>query len=164
SNGSALKRVPAGSTDSPNLVTTGAFPNILNSIVIKGNRAYLPATGSQPDGPVRFNVNVQSLLTAVDLQTNRDAGLPVKMNFGINFEPDKFDAQGNPLTRFITVPYAFAFKNSENSGYVVSALSDMIVKVDLDQNGRGTVNAPKAAGDPGNIVRILVGKNPRGIV
>jgi YVTN family beta-propeller protein len=165
SNGSALKRIPAGPANNPNLVTTGAFPNILNSIVIKGNRAYVPATGSSPDGPVLFNVNVQSLLTVIDLQANRDANLTTNMNFGINFEPDKFDPQGNPLTRFVTVPYAIAFKKGENTGYMVSALSDMIVKVDLDPNtGKGTINAPKAANDPGNIVRILVGKNPRGIV
>ncbi|MEW6734408.1 MAG: hypothetical protein AB1489_23985 [Acidobacteriota bacterium] len=164
SNGSALKRVAPGPANAPNLVTTGAFPNFLNSIVIKGTRAYVPNTGMQPDGPVVFSSNVQSLLSAIDLQTNQDAGLTVNMNFGIQFEPDKFDTQNNPLTRFVTVPYALAFKNRDNTGYVVSAMSDMIVKVDLDAQGRGTINAPKAAGDAGNVVRILVGKNPRGII
>lgn len=164
SNGSALKRVTPGPANAPNLVATGAFPNIINSIVIKGNRAYVPSTGSQPDGPVRFDTNVQSLLSAIDLNSRRDAGITANLNFGIQFEPDRFDAQGNPLTRFVTVPYALAFKNRDNTGFVVSALSDMIVKVDLDELGRATINAPRAEGDGGRIVRILVGKNPRGII
>ena len=164
SNGSALKKVTPGPADRPNLVATGAFPNLLNSIVIKGNRAYISTTGSQPDGPVRFNTNVQSLLSVIDLQSNRDANLTTNMNFGIQFEPDKFDSQNNPLTRFVTIPYALAFKKTSSVGYVVSSLSNMLVQVNLDNQGKGSINAPKVVGDTGNITRILVGKNPRGIV
>ena len=40
SNGSALKRIPATTTTPPTFdVTTGAFPNFLNAVVIKGNKA-----------------------------------------------------------------------------------------------------------------------------
>ncbi|KAF0249672.1 MAG: surface antigen protein, partial [bacterium] len=130
SNGSALKKVTPGPADRPNLVATGAFPNLLNSIVIKGNRAYISTTGY----------------------------------FGIQFEPDKFDSQNNPLTRFVTIPYALAFKKTSSVGYVVSSLSNMLVQVNLDNQGKGSINAPKVVGDTGNITRILVGKNPRGIV
>ncbi len=159
SNGSTLKRIAAG-TPTP----TNAFPNLLNSIVIKGNRAFVPSTGMQPDGPVRFDTNVQSLLSVIDLDSNRDAAMTINMNFGIQFEQDKFDAQNSPLTRFVTVPYAIALKKRDNVGYVVSSLSDMLVKVNFDMDGTPTINAPTSATDPGNIVRILVGKNPRGIV
>lgn len=164
SNGSALKRVTPGPADTPNLVATGAFPNILGSIAIKGNKAFIPATGSSPDGPVRFNTNVQGLLTAIDIPNNTDAGLTINMNSGIQFEPDRFNEQGDPLTRFVTVPFGIAFKNTENVGYVVSSLSNMIVRFEMDEQGRPTINAPKQSGDPGSIVRVLVGKNPKGIV
>src|SRR5205814_1510466 len=116
-------------------------------------------------GPVRFNTNVQSLLAVIELQNSQDANQTINMNFGIQFEKDQFDSNNNPLTRFVTVPYAIAFSHRENTGFVVSALSNIIVKVDIDSaTGKGTINAPTAAGEPGNIVRILVGKNPRGIV
>jgi YVTN family beta-propeller protein len=38
-----------------------------------------------------------------------------------------------------------------------------VAKVILDDKGTPTVNAPKQAGDPGAIVRIFVGQNPRGM-
>jgi hypothetical protein len=46
----------------------------------------------------------------------------------------------------------------------VSLSSNVIVRVQLDADGTPTINAPKAAGDAGSIVRILVGQGPRGIV
>ena len=91
SNGSALNRVAA--TDPATFtVTTGAFPNMLNSIAIKNNRAYIPNNGASADGPVRFNVNVQPLLSVVDLRNNKEGEVDgrkqtLNMNRGINFEP-----------------------------------------------------------------------------
>jgi len=51
SDGSTLDREPlTGVFDN----VTGAFPNLLESIVIKGTLAYLPNTCSSPNGPFRF--------------------------------------------------------------------------------------------------------------
>jgi YVTN family beta-propeller protein len=77
------------------------------------------------------------------------------MNRGINFEPAG--------SLFLSVPWAIAFKHSANEGYVVSSSSNMVVKVLLDSNGTPTINAPLNANDPGSVVRIPVGQNPRGI-
>jgi YVTN family beta-propeller protein len=44
----------------------GAYPNQLQSAVIRGNVLYLPNIGAAPEPPVRFNVNVQALVYAVD--------------------------------------------------------------------------------------------------
>jgi YVTN family beta-propeller protein len=71
SNGSALNGVP-GTTPPTFFFVTGAFPNMLNSVVIKGDRAYLPNTAASPDGPVRFNVNVQAFLSVIDLTTDSE--------------------------------------------------------------------------------------------
>jgi YVTN family beta-propeller protein len=159
SNGSALKRVP-GTNPATFFQVTGAFPNQLNAIAIKGNFAYVPNTGASSDGPVRFNVNVQPLLSGFEIKSDAEAevgGQPqtLNMNRGINFEPAG--------RIFITSPWAIAFKRSAPEGYVVSAASNLVVKVDLDSNGTPTINAPKNADDPGKIVRIPVGQNPRGI-
>src|SRR5262249_23380943 len=60
--GDAIARIPPG----PNFVfTTGAYPNQLNGIAVRGGFAYVPNTGASPNGPVRFDVNVQSLLAVV---------------------------------------------------------------------------------------------------
>jgi YVTN family beta-propeller protein len=86
----------------------------------------------------------------------------LNMNRGINFEAG--DPADERKRLFLAVPWAIAFKNHADEGYAVSLSSNVVVKVTLDADGTPTVNAPKAAGDPGSIVRILVGQGPRGIV
>ena len=84
---------------------SGAFPNLLESIVIKGELAYVPGTCSSPNGPFRFNVNVQSCLSSIGTDDDTEAFPTLNMNVGVNFEP--------PGTRlFNTNPFAIAFKNS----------------------------------------------------
>lgn len=161
SDGDALNKVaPTGTAT----VTTGAFPNILANLAILGDKLYVPATGSSPNGPVKFNVILQSLVSIVDTTTDRDAGQTVNLNRGIQFEPDVVDAEGRPLKRFVTNPYFIAFRHLSNSGYIVSAASDMAVKLDIQPNGTPTINAPAGAGQAGNVSRILAGKNPRAMV
>lgn len=174
SNGSALKKLapkftanPDGSQSPVFDVVTGAFPNMLQAIAIKGSRAYLPNTCASPDGPVRFNVNMQSCLSVLDTTTDAEgtaagAAQTINMNRGINFEVG--DPADERKRLFLAVPWAVAFKNGANEGYAVSLSSNVVVKVVLDAAGTPTINAPKAAGDPGAIVRILVGQGPRGIV
>jgi hypothetical protein len=67
----------------------------------------------------------------------------------------RHSSSGRPLKRFVTNPYYLAFRHNSNSGYIISAASDMAVKVDLDAGGIPTINAPA------NVKRILAGKNPR---
>jgi YVTN family beta-propeller protein len=171
SNGSSLKKL-APKFDAAGKpifdVVTGAFPNMLQAVAIKGNRAYLPNTCASPDGPVRFNVNMQSCLAVLDTMTDAEgvaanaAVQTLNMNRGINFEVG--DPTDERKRLFLAVPWAVAFKNKANEGYAVSLSSNVVVKVQLDANGTPTINAPKQAGDPGAIVRVLVGQGPRGIV
>jgi len=162
-NGDALKKI-APDAGGAFTVDTGAFPNILASAAIKNSRVWIPATGSSPNGPNRFNVNVQGLMTGIDIATDTDAGKTVNLNSGIQFEADANDAQGRPLKRFVTNPYFVAFRHGVSSGYLVSAASDMIVKIDFGPDGAPTINPPAAAGQTGNIKRLLVGSNPRAMV
>ena len=118
SNGSALNHVPA--VDPPAFTfVTGAFPNQLNGIVLHGSRAYVPNTGASPDGPVRFNVNVQALLSVIDTSADTEGqanGQPqtINLNRGINFEA------AGPNKLFLAVPWAIAFKHKSDEGYVVA--------------------------------------------
>jgi len=145
------------SLDATTQRATGAFPNLLQSIVIKGDRAYLPNTASSPNGPFQFNVNVQGFLSVMDTDLDADSGQTINMNKGVQFE--------SATTRlFITNPIAVAFKRSSNEGFVVSAATNRLVRVVLDAAGTPTINAPTSAIDPGGIVRVEVGKNPQGIV
>jgi YVTN family beta-propeller protein len=177
SDGNTLAREPLSAPNPPvfdNIV--GGFPNLLEAVVVRGNIAYVPGTCSSPNGPFRFNVNVQSCLSTIDTGKDVEAfgpGTTLNMNVGVNFEP-----VGTKL--FNTNPFAIAFKRSAPEGFVALAATDRLLRVTLGADGRPSINPPAAAGDPGNIVRIALkdpneivqpdpdytigGKNPRGIV
>lgn len=152
-SGDALARIPPG----PDFTfTTGAYPNQLNGIAIHGGFAFVPSTGVSPNGPVRFDVNVQSLLSVIDRAGNFDAGATKNLQQAVALQP-------NPLRRFITVPWAIAFEHASNQGWVVSAASDIVVKIVVDPaNGSASVRRDPA--DQSRVLEIPTGKNPRGIV
>lgn len=156
--GDALARIPPGDPADPAnfRFTTGAYPNQLANVAIKGNFAYLPNTGASPNGPVRFDVNTQSLLAVVDRTTRLDAGRTINLHRAVA-------DQTNPNKLFVTQPWAIAFKNASNQGYVVSAGGDHLVKIAVN----GATGAATVQNDPLDATRVLqikVGKNPRGLV
>jgi YVTN family beta-propeller protein len=150
-NGDSIARIPPG----PNFIfTTGAYPNQLNNVAIKGGFVYLPNTGASPNGPVRFDVNTQSLLSMFNRATNTDAGT-INMHSAVAVQP--------PPRRFITQPWAMAFKHAANEGLIVSAASNILVKVSVNPT-TGTPTVLNSALDPTRVLQIPTGKNPRGIV
>jgi YVTN family beta-propeller protein len=151
--GDALGRIPPGPSFT---FTTGAFPNQLNNVAVHGGFAYLPNTGASPNGPVRFDVNTQSLLVAINTTTDVDAGVTLNMHTAVAGQT------GLPKL-FITQPWAMAFKHGADQGYVVSAASNIVVKVAVNP----ATGAPVVLSDPTDATRVLqipVGRNPRGIV
>ncbi len=177
SDGSTLGREPLSAPNPPVFDNvTGAFPNLLEQVVVRGNRAYVPGTCSSPNGPFRFNVNVQSCLSTIDVEKDAEAfgpGTTLNMNVGVGNEP-----VGKRL--FNTNPFAVAFKRSKPEGFVALGGTDRLLRVTLDADGRPSHNPPANANDPGNIVRIelkdpneitkadpdyvIGGFNPRGVV
>jgi YVTN family beta-propeller protein len=175
SDGNTLAREPLSNPPVFDNVT-GAFPNLLESIVVRGNLAYVPGTCSSPNGPFRFNVNVQSCLSTINTNTDVEAfgpGTTLNMNFGVQFEP-----LGKRL--FNTNPFAIAFKRKAAEGFVALGATDRLLRVTVDAQGMPTINPPANAQDPGNIIRIelkdlneiklpdpdyrIGGRNPRGLV
>ena len=151
-NGDAIARIPIGANP---IFPTGAYPNQLNNIAIKGNFAFVPSVGASPNGPVLFNVNTQSLLSAINRLTATDAGT-VNMHLAVQ-------NQTNPAKLFNTLPWAMAFKHAANEGYVAIAASNVIIKVVVDPaTGLATVQNDPA--DTTRVLQVKVGKNPRGIV
>jgi YVTN family beta-propeller protein len=156
--GDALARIPPGDPANPAnfTFTTGAYPNQLNNIAIKGSFAFVPNVGASPNGPVRFDVNTHSLLSVIDRTTATDAGQTINMHLAVK-------NQTVTPKLFNTLPWAIAFKHSADQGYVVIAASNVVIKVAVDP----ATGAPVVQNDPSDPARVLqlpVGKNPRGIV
>jgi YVTN family beta-propeller protein len=156
--GDALARVaPADPTNPANFrFITGAYPNQFNSVAVRGRFAFVPNTGASPNGPVRFDVNTQSLMNVVDLGSNLDAGKTVNLH--------KFIAQQqNPNRLFMTQPWNMAFENQTNSAWVISLASDQVMKVNLNP-ADGTITPAFDFNDATRVLTIRTGKSPRGIV
>ena len=144
SDGNTLGREPLTTTFDNR---TSAFPNLLESIVIRGKFAYVTGTCSSPNGPFRFNVNVQSCLSVIDTQKDQEAFPSLNMNDGINFEP-----AGVKL--FNTNPFATVFKRRSREGFVAVGATNRLLRLELDSRGVPSINAPINAQDPGHIIRI----------
>jgi YVTN family beta-propeller protein len=155
--GDALARIPPGSAADPTAFkfVTGAYPNQLNNVAIKGNFAFLPNTGASPNGPFRFDVNTQSLLSVLDRNTNSDAGQTINMHLAV--------AEAAAPRTFVTLPWAMAFKHGSYEAFVISAASDLVVKVAVDP-ATGAAAVQRDSSDPDRVLQLGTGKNPRGIV
>jgi YVTN family beta-propeller protein len=156
--GDAIARIAPGDPADPAAFRfdTGAYPNQLNNAAIKGNFLFLPNTGASPNGPVRFDVNTQSLLSVVNRSTALDAGQTANLHVAVQ-------NQSNPTRLFITQPWVIAFKHQTDQGFVVSAASNHLVKVQVNP-ASGAITVQNDAADPTRVLQIKVGKNPRGIV
>ena len=130
SDGNTLAREPLTMTFDN---VTGAFPNLLESLFIKGNIAYLPNTCSSPNGPFRFNVNVQGCFSAIDIERDEQAFTTLNLNGGVPFEPVG-------IRLFNTNPFAVAFKRSKAEGFIALGATDRLLRVTLDDQGRPSIN------------------------
>ncbi|MBM3739631.1 MAG: hypothetical protein FJW39_28015 [Acidobacteria bacterium] len=156
--GDAIAKVapPAAPQPADFRFQTGAYPNQMNNLVIRGRFAFLPNTGASPNGPTRFNVNTQALLNVVDINDGRDAGQTINMHLAVA-------RQTNADKLFVTQPWAIAAKHRASEAYVVSAASNTVIKVNFNPaNGAPTV--PNNPSDATRVMQVGVGKNPRGIV
>jgi YVTN family beta-propeller protein len=153
--GFAADRTAFGGSDKE---PTFAYPNQLQSIVLKNGRGYLPNVAASPEGPVKFNVDTQAFLSVFDVAAKSELpGGTINLHAAVK-------AQTFTPKLFVANPWAIAFKHNSNDGYVVSSASDVLVKITLDGNGVPSVVSVTAEGDTTKVALIEVHKNPRGIV
>ena len=152
---------------------TSAFPNQLQSIVIRGNQAYLPNIAASPDGPLRFNVDTQAFVNVID---GVSGGTPASQSAASSSTCTSARATRSPARRSCSSPTPGRSPSPSRRGngaaYVVSAGSDLLVKVNVDGSGKldFTVDADTTRyidlNDPANPATSgdNAGKNPQGIV
>ena len=144
---------PAGST-----TKIKGFPNQLNSIAIKGKFAYVVSIGASPQRPLNFTANTQAFVQVFDTDTDTevDAGA-LNMNASVDTE--------SPKGVFLNTPWGIAFSQSKDEAVVLSAASNVAVKLEVDPTtGVPVITGTAFGGSSAGIHRIVVGKNPRGVV
>ncbi len=136
---------------------TSAFPNQIQSVVLKNGKGYLPNIASGPQAPVRFDVDTQGFLSVFDTASKAElTGGTINLNVAVK------NQTATPKL-FLANPWAIDFKHKANQGYVVSAASNVVAKVTLADTGVPTVvTVPDGANT--RVLEVPVGKNPRGIV
>jgi YVTN family beta-propeller protein len=153
--GFAADRTKFGGTETD---PTFAYPNQLQSIVLKNGRGYLPNVAAGPEGPVKFNVDTQAFVSVFDVAAKTELpGGTINLQAAVKaqtFKPKLFFAN----------PWAIAFKHNSNDGYVVAEASDVLVKITLNDGGVPSVVTVPADGDTTRALSIPVGQIPRGIV
>jgi DNA-binding beta-propeller fold protein YncE len=150
-----------------------AWPNQMQSIVIRGNQAFLPNIAASPEGPQRFNNSTMAFVNVIDginagSQSDGSAGKFLSLHLGA-----RTPEQGKKRL-FFANPWAIGFTNQRGSGaaYVVSSGSDLLVKVNVSGNGTlSFTGGPQTTryidlNDPSNPATSgdNAGKNPQGIV
>ena len=152
---------------------TTAFPNQLQSIVIHGGQAYLPNIAASPDGPFRFDVSTQAFVNTVSgINTGRERdGAPARF---LNLHLGARDPEPGKKKLFFANPWAIGFTSQSGAGfgYVVSAGSDLLVKIRVAADGRIAFTGDSDTtryidlNDPANpaTAGANAGKNPQGIV
>jgi YVTN family beta-propeller protein len=150
---------------------TAAFPNQLQSIVIRGNQAYLPNIAASPDGPLRFNVDTHAFVNVLDNVRGRpfDASAAKFLNLHLGAR----QPEPNKRKLFFANAWAIGFTRQRGaaSAYVVSSGSDLLVKLNVAPDGKlgFTVDADTTRyidlNDPTNPATSgpNAGKNPQGI-
>ena len=162
---------------------TSAYPNQLQSIVIcdsdaangpANERAYLPNVAASPAGPLKFNVDTQAFVNTL---TNL-AAVPTSQG-ALNLHLGAREPEAGKTKLFFANPWAMVCNNplNPNTAYVVSAGSDLLVKLNVSASGVlsfsgacPTCDANTARyidlNDPNNAATggANAGKNPLGIV
>jgi YVTN family beta-propeller protein len=146
-----------------------AYPNQMQSIVIRGTRAYLPNIAAAPAAPLAFNADTQAYVNEITNIGGAEAdGGAINLHLGAR------NPEAGKIKLFFANPWAIAFTTQSGVGnaYVVSAGSDLLVKLNVDANGTPsfTVDADTTRyidlNDPANpqTSGLNAGKNPLGIV
>lgn len=151
---------------------TAAFPNQLQRVVLRGNQAYLPNIAASPSGPLRFNLDTHAFVNVID---GVDTTSPVDASADkfLNLHLGARVPETGKRRVFFANPWDIAFTSQSGAGnaYVVSAASDVLVKLDVGADGKlaftggatttryidlNDPTVPATSGDS-------AGKNPQGI-
>lgn len=138
----------------------GAYPNQLGALLIRGQRAFAPNIAAAPEPPLKFNVNVQALVSVIDIAAKAEvAAETTNINAQIKAETQPADDVANTvLTRLFGGDLIDIDADADGENFVLlSRGGNYVMRATLDANGVLDI------GDP-NVVRFQTGNIPTGVV
>ena len=134
----------------------GVYPNQLYAAILRNNKLYIPNVGAAPEPPVKFNVNIQALVSALDLTTNSQ--LTTNLNNLIKKETQPTDPTQS-LDRLFGSDIVAIDANAEGNQFlIVSRGGNYVIRASLASDGSLDIGAPN------NVTRFQTGNLPSGVV
>lgn len=134
----------------------GAYPNQLFSAVLRGHNLYVPNVGASPEPPVKFNLNVQALVTTLDTTNGQQATTNINNQIKTETQPTLPETS---LDRLFGNELVAIDANASGSEFLlVSRGGNYVIRATVAPDGTLDINAPS------NVVRLKTGNIPTGVV
>ncbi|MEE2733568.1 MAG: beta-propeller fold lactonase family protein [Pseudomonadota bacterium] len=134
----------------------GAYPNQLFSAVLRDRNLYLPNVGASPEPPVKFNLNVQALVTTLDTRTGHQ--VTTNLNNQIKTEAQPADPTTSLDRLFGNELVAIDANAQGNDFLMVSRGGNYVVRASVAPDGTLDIGAPSG------VTRFQTGNIPTGVV
>lgn len=133
----------------------GAYPNQIQSLLIRHGLLYVPSIGASPSPPTGASVNIQALVNVVDVATQAERkGLRVNLNEQIATEPPSTAG----LDRVFCADLVAVDADEQKNVLLFACRGDNYILRARLRNGKLDIGAP------GNVIRFQTGNLPNGIV
>ena len=130
----------------------GAFPNLLNSAIVRRGKLYLANIGAAPEPPVKFNVNVQALVNVVDVAAREElADLTTNLNAEVKAETAPAEPTKSLDKLFGNDIVAVGADRAGTVFLVVSQGGNFAFRASLDAAGKLVLGTPVVRFQSGNI-------------
>jgi YVTN family beta-propeller protein len=137
----------------------GAFPNQLQSLLVRGGQVLVPSIGAGPEPPIKFNVNVQGLVHVIDAASSADVpALTTNLNAQIKLETQPDPAKGSLARLFVNDLVAMDGTADGGTLLFVSRGGNVVLRAARAADGTISIGAPDA------VVRFQTGNLPDGVV
>lgn len=134
----------------------GVYPNQLYAALLRNDELYIPNVGAAPEPPIKFNVNVQALVTTYDLTNNSQ--ITTNLNNQIKTEPLPTDPSTSLDHAFGNDIVAIDATTDGSDFLVVSRGANYVLRASRASDGSLDIGAPH------NVVRFQTGNIPSGVV
>jgi YVTN family beta-propeller protein len=136
----------------------GAYPNQLHALLLKQGRVLVPSIGAAPEPPLRFNVNVQGLVHAIDVAAKEELdALTVNLNQQVAKETQPDPVEGSLVRAFVNDIVAIDGTPDLSTVLIPSRGGNYVLRATVDAQGKLDIGAP-------NVVRFKTGNLPNGVV
>lgn len=134
----------------------GAYTNYLYSAMIRNNTLFVTNVGASPEPPVRFNLNVQALVSSINLANGMDQTVSLNNQIKSEIQPEQ---ENQSLDRLFGNDIVAIESNAAGDEFlIVSRGGNYVMRASLDSNGNLDIGATNG------VVRFQTGNIPSGVV